>query len=91
MALNEPAKSNRHTRKARHQPSPDRAARHAHPLACGRQQSAGSGIRRQTQFYAVYRTVPADDRQGQSGVKKRGRTTENGQYTLGGNENEKTS
>ena len=29
-----------------------------------RQQSAGSGIRRQTQFYAVYRTVPADDRQG---------------------------
>ena len=30
---NEHAKSNRHTRKARHQPSPDRAARHADTLA----------------------------------------------------------
>ena len=61
---NEPIQSNRHTRKARRITSPDRAARHANTLACGRQQSAGTGIRRQTQFYAVYRTVPADDRQG---------------------------
>ena len=82
------AKSNLHTSKARRQPSPDRAARHANPLACGRQQSTGSGIRRQTQFHAVYRTVPADDRQGQSGVKKRGRALKSGQYTLGGNEDE---
>jgi len=44
--------------------SPDRAACHAHPLACGRQQSAGSGIRCQTQFHAVYREIPAHDRQG---------------------------
>ena len=36
MVLNEHDKSNRHTRKARHQPHDDRAARHANPLACGR-------------------------------------------------------
>ena len=64
LVTNEPAESNRHTRKARRQPSLDRAARHANTLACGRQQSAGSGIRHQTQFHAVYRTIPAHDRQG---------------------------
>ena len=46
------------------QPSPDRAGRHANTLACGRQQSSSSGIRRQTQFYAVYREIPADDMEG---------------------------
>ena len=78
----EPTKSNRHTRKTRHQSRDDRAERHAHTLACGRQQSAGSGIRRQTQFHAVYRTVPEDDRQGQGGVKKRCREPENGKCEL---------
>ena len=62
----------------RRQPSLDRATRHADTLARGRQQSAGDGIRRQTQFHADYRAVSADDRQGQGRAEKRGRTAEKG-------------
>ena len=82
MVLNEHDKSNRHTRKARRQSSPDRAARHANTLACGRQQSAGSGIRHQTQFHAVYREIPADDRQGQGRAEKCCEGPENGEFKL---------
>ena len=49
---------------AKRQADADRAARHANTLACGRSQSPGTGIRRQTQFYAVYREIPAHDTQG---------------------------